>query len=641
MRKIFSVMLFLLTACAPLTPVPTSAPVLPSATPELFEPVSWQDMPAGAIRASAYVPSTPPTYDTQGHLWAANNQAIFRLDIRTGELAEFNPDNGFPGGSEILGVTRFQEDIWAVSTTGASRYRKGRWEFHPYTLRRGPLRNFFVTPYRLWVTTTDGLVHFDGQTWEEFRLPAEYTTTQQYPPYFISVAESSDGSYWFLSNQYGLRFDGQSWQRYDNLAGAYRTANLSDGTLLFFFSAVILYFDGMQIKPLVLPGDLYQYPTQLAFIAPEGGLKILRPVLPSYAEGTARFNTYQFQHGEVVEGEPFEPKDPPPNVTPYPLALTPYGWIVNSSPNGFGLYNETDGYKELSFKGQAGIQDIVGRPVIGFAPDGALWTVGPYSQPVRFDGRQALPVFELIPDVRYPYKWLVDPDGSFWGVASGSSDSLVHYDVHQEKPSVHDLFFRVRDAAISPDGRLWVASDAGFITELTPAFLKSGNFADLKLIRIGEGLLYHRAVPSRILAGPAGEVLVFVGGSGLYAYDGSQWEFLGLPRLKDATALAVDSKGHVWSGECGKLMEYDGLQWITHEVPCVVPAQMMAAADDSIWFVDTCQGEVYSFHGGEFTRLTRDEMGGFTPSSILQAPDGAMWFISPQKWLRYVPAKAN
>ena len=43
------------------------------------------------------------------------------------------------------------------------------------------------------------------------------------------------------------------------------------------------------------------------------------------------------------------------------------------------------------------------------------------------------------------------------------------------------------------------------------------------------------------------------------------------------------------------------------------------------------------YNKGIWTQFIAEDIGGFTPSMILSAPDGAVWFFDYSHWTRYKP----
>jgi streptogramin lyase len=214
--------------------------------------------------------------------------------------------------------------------------------------------------------------------------------------------------------------------------------------------------------------------------------------------------------------------------------------------------------------------------------------------------------------------------------------SLCRYDTNTGRSSSVELPFEINDFTVAPDGSLWTASAAGFVTRLTGAYFDDPDYADLQTFRIGEGLVRRSVNPARIEAAPDGSIWIFVRDVGLYRLLDGEWKYFGVDGLEDATAFAVDSRGRVWAGLPGKLMRYDGEQWETFPQNCICPSQLFAAPDDAVWFVNGCQG-VYRFDGQTWTEYDSAALGGFVPSRILSAPDGAIWFFGSDAAARFKP----
>jgi len=622
------VFMLFLDSCARVVSVPTVTPTRkPEASPTQTQPPPWPGLHAGWMNFKGTSRFYNPVYDPQGYLWAVTfNNDIYRWDLETGELKIFTSTNGLPGNLYDLKV--FDNKVWVSAGNGKiTCFLNGEWVTQ--TVTSGDVSDLSSTGDRLWVGANDGMYYLEGKDWKRFDLTS---VSNQIPPdNNYRVARSKDGSLWFWKYDRVFRFDGIKWQEYQNLQGVNDVITLSDGTLLFLFSDLIMVFDGKLLAPMVLPGNQYRYYIRSSLLTPEKDLWLQISSQDGYASNDSP--TYLIHNGKVKKIPDVIFEDFPEQINRTPQAMTPQGWVFYGS-NDIYLYQDNN-WKKLGTNQSSGINQMIGNNVIGFSQNGSLWTLdGENNVPIRFDGEQIESVFEENPDIGYCSKWMIDPKGTIWGRTPGGN-FLCMYNPNTKKSSTIRLFFDIKDFAVSPDGALWLASGGGFIAKLTDGYIRSADFIDIKMIKIGEGLVNYHLEPSRIVTDRDGAVWVFVDLIGLYRYNETGWKFYGLSDLMDSNNFAIGTNGRVWAGFPGELVEFDGDKWNAYSSNCVNPSDLVVAPDDAIWFINGCDG-VYRFDGKVWTHFAKDkELGGIIPYEIQVAPDGALWFFSNDGWARY------
>ena len=604
------VFMLFLVSCTPMA----SAPTVPSTTkvqssPTPTQPALWPGLHDGWMNFKGTAGFNSPVYDHQGYLWAVTfDNGIYRWDIETGELKDFTSKDGLP--DNIFDLKMFDKKVWASSSNGKiSCFLNGKWVTQ--TVTTGNSSYLSNTGDRLWASSSDGMYYLEGQEWKHFDLiPESY---QSSPDYGYQVSKSKDGSLWFWKYDRVLRFDGTKWQEYQNLQGVNNVITLSDGTLLFLFGDLIISFDGKLLVPTVLPGNQFRYPIQTALITPENDLwlQIFRETSAPDKDG---YPTYLIHNGQVERIQNVVFNDFPEQMSNNPEAMTPQGWVFTGN-NDIYLYKDNN-WKKLGINQSSGVNQMIGNNVIGFSPDGSLWALDRENDvPVRFDGEQIESVFKENLCSGYYSKWLIDQKGTIWG-GIPNTNALCMYDPTTKQSSTVKLYFEYNDLALSPDGAIWVASNGGFVAKLTDSYLKSGDFRDIKMIKVGEGLVNYSLDPSRIVVDRDGAVWVFVNVNGLYRYNGEGWKYFGLSSLSDPSDFAIGSNGRVWAGFFGELQEYDGEKWNTYSHSCINPSNLIVAPDDAIWFINGCDG-VYRFDGKDWTHFAKDkELGGIIPFAI-------------------------
>jgi streptogramin lyase len=636
MMKVKKGILFLiiglfLASCGPVTPNMTTSVVASPAEQEKLStpvPVNWPESDEdwiGFSNEGSFFQTV--VYDPSGFLWAIKDDSVYCWHIEKKDFVKFTVDDGLP--KDLRHITFFDGKIWVLADNGqVATYSEGNWITR--SIGSSSLSSLIDTGDRLWALGAD-IYYLEGSSWKKFDLiPTEFQG------YYDDVAESKDGSLWFLSYDRILRFDGVDWREYKSFQGVSDLLTLSDGTLLFMFYDQVYYFDGNKLSPVALSGEYYRYPIKSYFLTPQKDLWM--QLQPSDFETPNTGATYLI-HNRVVSQIPDQVFNNFPDediyVSPSPVAMFPQGWaFLTNDASTIYLY---DGriWTKLEMDDASSINQLANYRIIDFAADGTLWVIE-NGNPARFDGNKLLSVFsEKDMQCPYLYEYRIDSNGSLWGFFYGSN-ILCNFNVETGQITKYELHFIVDNLATGPNGQVWVGSNAGFIAELTPEFLKTNDYEKIDMIKVGGNTVNFKLSPSRIEIGPDGAVWVFVKDSGLYGYHDTEWKYYGLAGMQDASALTIDLNGHVWAGFCGKLLENDGEKWITHSQGCMAPTKLVTALDNSIWFINGGDG-VYHFDGVDLTHFDNEQFGGHVPDRILVAPDGAIWFSSYDGLQRYKP----
>lgn len=637
-----------LSACAPQGLAPEATPIvysptmlqnLATATPTPV-PVPWPNLKSGwsVFKSPDYI-SNNVVYDPKGYIWAAvGGKTIMRWDLSSGEAVAFKAPDSL--GGIVQDLAFYADTVWITGGNGHVAHLVGN-QWYVEAVGNSAVYKFSVTPGRLWLSGPDVVYYSDGKEWKAFNtIPEEFLGNHAGS---ISIAASQDGSFWLWFSASGLvvRFDGARWQDYPGLLSPQAMFSLNDGSVVVVGPGKVSRFDGKTLSDAAFPGAS-DFSANTALLTPDGDLWLDRygPASSSY-KGLQDYilQTYILHDGDVRQQPDLTFDQAPSQMTSTrPVAMTPSG-LVFSTDHQLYLY-AAQKWQEYVPAGHTLIQDIVSGSPIGFSADGRLW-VTPFNQPLYFDGKEIGATSEKIPCTlpggNYDYtQWFIAPPDRIWLLSAGYGQSgLCRYDIDTGESSATDLFFLPSDLVYAPDGTLWASSDAGFIVRLNEDYLKSGDYRDLKLIKVGEGLVDYILKPSRLIAGRDGSIWVFVENSGLYRYDGKSWKYYGLSSLQDASALAISPDGTVWAGFAGELMHYDGEKWTAYGHACVTPSDIVVARDGAVWFKNGCDG-VYRFDGATWTHFEKDKyLGGIVPDQIMVAPDGALWFFSYNGWARY------
>jgi streptogramin lyase len=632
-------LMILLAACGPVTPAPAVSPAqtslvkpTPSQIPTSGSPVQaakWTSLHAGWMTFPRPPAIRNAFYDPNGYIWAAGTfpGGLYRWDVATGAV-----DRYFSAGSQpqyIDSLILWAGKVWVVLNNGEVDSFSGNAWTTETTLPKDDYV-FFKTDDRLWVAGEGKLYSYNGNDWKLFdALPGEYR-------HLSWIARSKDGSLWFSlsSKDYAvkvLRFDGHNWKNYDNLAFARNAITTADGALWFVASDMLVSFDGHNLAPLVLPGNYFSYQVKNSLPLAGGGLWLQTDA------GTFTI------HGREVTKMDFSGfgTRPADVYDERPLSLTPQGWLF-SGGDGAYLYNGAS-WKKYAFPDSSLISQLVGKVgdrIIGFTPDGALWAWDE-DEPVRFDGQRI--------DASYKF----DIDGHSAGVAG----SISHIDsdgvLWSAYPNTETLSFGkpgggkvaqlklrnpIKDFALAPNGDLWLALGGGYITSLSPKQVEMMGLTDYdwNKVRVGGEQESHVLEPVRIEIGDDGGIWVYVKDIGLYKYIDKHWNYLGA-NLSDKSAFAIGANGRIWAGSNYNLFGYDGKTWMQYSHNCIFPSHVTIAPDQSVWFINGCDG-VYRFDGKDWTHFAKEkELAGIIPTQIMVAPDGALWFFSYSGWARYQP----
>jgi ligand-binding sensor domain-containing protein len=215
------------------------------------------------------------------------------------------------------------------------------------------------------------------------------------------------------------------------------------------------------------------------------------------------------------------------------------------------------------------------------------------------------------------YSIVIDQGGIVWvgteqGVSRFDSSSWKSY---PSPVATHDL-------AVAAGGEIWAAT-AGGVSRYLPA--EDGWITYTE----GDGLPSTNA--QTIVAGPDGEVWVYLVWQGLYRFDGEQWHKAeGVDGL--IYDMAFSSNGTPWIATAsslhypgGSLSYRDGDQWIdVGRGQALNSFGTVALGPDGIVAISTQLG-LGLYQGGEW-RLLRDGPTSGRVTSVAVTPDGATWF---------------
>lgn len=631
------VIALLVTSCQPLEPIPPTPTIpAPTVTPAPQHPIeSWDGMETGWMsfsHPSKYIQSA--VYDSLGYVWAVTSNRVMRWNIETLVFEDMTLKEDALG--DFYEVLFHDGEIWITAEKGAALYFDAEWEV--YRLDDSSVfSSFSYTGGMLWAIAQTHLneafladvFYLENQTWQKLEAPSlEY----EYYQYSISIGKDTLGSVWLASygNNTLFQFDGENWIEHDGVGAVQNIYTQADGSLLFDLGYDLMIFDGEDFlkvdlpKPLNLVGKTF-LPYQDVF-----WLQV--------------YNAYE-THAYLIKNNEFEEAAPliltenkPEAVYGYPIGKTPSGGIFRDTLNeGLYLYDNTNWQHLVVDFNPSGIEKITGTSPIDFTPDGKLW-VTEDGVPILFDGQ----------DIERPFFWTyqyetspchfqdgsdirIDSNGNLWGLRNDAQKTTIClFKKGVSTPIEYKTFFHATDIAIAPNGNIWLAS-VNDLVELSLDDLTKDAPLLLDIIPIDGYRSKHYNESIDIEIGPNNTVWV-LGESTLSNFDGQNWlthSVYASPRSFD-----INSEGNVWVGAVNKLAYIEGSNSNTYQAYSnygIFPNTIEIGLDGTVWFLHHGT-EIYQLKGDHWQFFPQND---FTPSRILSAPDGAMWFIADNKWMRY------
>lgn len=614
------VLCLLLVSCGPAA-LPTIEPTpVVKEMPDKVVPEPWEGITSEWTFFNSVNYFSSYTYDPAGYLWLTSSLGVLRLNLGTGRYELLGKPETYGNGSNYL--TFFDGTIWMVSSRGhVAHLKDGVWL--EQEVDEEFLYGLVITGDRLWLIGSETLRYLEGDDWKVFEFPEEYNLD------YYGVAMAGDGSLWFNSYEMVLQYDGKQWIEYRNLRGSSKMVSLASGKVLFLFDNVILVYDGGKIGPLVLPGEQYRYPLRYSFLTQDGDLWFQTYAL----EGEA--STYLVSDAGMEQIPNVALDDyPHPDMYIYPSLMIPEGWIYFDK-NIIYLFDAKN-WEEypLEMKGKFILDMSFLNNPIGFSPDGKLWFQSG-NRVSSYDGKKVNHLFEEDGCTEYYDLGDISSEGKGIWLGSSYNKTMCYIDLENETWFEGELPFNPNGMDVAPDGNVWVSSSSGFIARITPYTLRKEDYRLIELVKIGGEDITIILRPSRILVDASGAVWVYVKNYGVYRYKDGEWKNFGMADI-DQTSLAVDSNGDVWVGKPGKLFKHENGGWVEFPQACICPTNLTITQNDIFWFVNGCNG-VYMYNKETWTQFTAEDLGGFTPSKILPAPDGAVWFFDYNHWTRYKP----
>ncbi len=580
--------------------------------------------------------------------------------------------------------------LWSASTGGVVRWNLTDQSFTKFTTEHGlgsnNVSSLAAAPDgSIWAGTSDGLSHFDGQSWSNFVPDAGSV-----PFKITSVAVDEQGRVWVASSSDGVwSFAEGKWRVYADTEGIYHPTLTSvivrsNGDVCAVASRQIYCLKGEQWSLLVESENI----SGEAFFmeGPDGGLWL-----------AARYQVASFdgKNWAVYGDETFDSYLNPSSL-----------WIDSENRVwvGAGLKGPAvfDGGKwEFPLKTTRAIfYDKVASMITG--ADGKLWLGLERSGIYHFAGddwkgrRLDNTVWERYSpqdNLDFPsnVEPVVAPNGVVW---VADSYNLWHFEndqwTVQKSPAGKFIWFESAPA-FAPDGSMWIGTmDSGVFNFDGKRWrqythkdgLLSDNWVDGVAVTTDGTAWFETYEVDKDDMPAAGGLSSFDGkqwntypwsedglrGSimvaapdgtlwmgtydGLFHYVDGEWvnytEAAGLPD-DWIRSLAVSRDGVLWGGVDKGVFRFDGKNWQTYAIPVEVDGQTMEIAasalaiedDGTVWAAMENWGVRY-FDGRQWKSFTtRDGLGDNEVSSITIMPDGSVWFATAGGFSRYKPAAGN
>ncbi len=237
-----------------------------------------------------------------------------------------------------------------------------------------------------------------------------------------------------------------------------------------------------------------------------------------------------------------------------------------------------------------------------------------------------------------PFCLVTGPDGAVWAGSRGESFPLVR--VEDQKPAVDgptDVYTSYHD----PDGTTWLSGDRTLLHWQSGRFIKvpvPDEVAKLSLSSVPQG----RIIASAITKDRSGSLWVAFGGSGEFRLQNGAWTFVQiLPEHPDWSAgfAFTDSEDRVWLYWGDRIARYDHGQvrvFDSNDGLDVGPPNIIAERNGEIW-VGGESGLTF-LQGERFHTVQSAEPGAFTSiTGLIATPNGDLW-LSAASGIVHIPA---
>jgi len=514
--------------------------------------------PAGTLIDHSCTNCANAVAATNDAVWSGTmNVGVVRWDRATGAMRQFTRADGLGGDSVWRLAAEPSGRVWAAMRgrtiltpyTGLSVYDGGRWTHYP--MATAPIT---TAPQSMVADPVAGVWLSNGATTSRFDGAAWFTPlATDGAPRGGHLATDAEGV-WLASGQVVYQLVGGLWTPRQSFAtripngDAAALAVASDSSLYValaevgtFDSLGVARFDGTDWRLYTVVDGLATDNVRVLAIDGEGTVWTAHGAGPH-----AGLSAFDGTRWRVVWTS-----DTPglPGDTPQALDVAPDGALAMAGTSGGAGIHGPTGW--TTFRDET--QPAAYIPfALGEAPDGALWvgfgfSSGAHAIQRRSGGRwQTWTLADGIPPMgalaAHMDALALDADGTPWlgtwfdGLLTRTGDRWHALNTADGLPSN-----TIRDVLVAPDGRLWVATDAG---------LARRDGAGWTVFGTADGL-------------PNAEVRALVAEPGGAIWAGTS---AGAARFDDVRSIAIGLDGAVWFGTYAGLARRDARGWRTWTV---------------------------------------------------------------------------
>ena len=603
-----------------------------------FDDGSWKDIPGpGADGSYGKAGIMHLHLSPEGEFWADTGNKLYRIDDGSWDIVEEDYKRFYYIHDSFGSL--WSKALVAPSLHGVSRFDGEEWI--DYSVDEGlPAGNisFFIAGHNgeMWVVSDNRLVKYtpeqieepvvlpdyDSGTWTEFPVEVDGSADNVVRDILVDNA----GVTWASVDGTGLyRYDGESWELLDiedgfNSTRPYCMALAPDASLWVGVVGGLYHYDGVvwEFHP---SSELMFYPFSLT--VDNDGI-----VWCGRMRGVTSFNGENWTSYSEDDGLPSG------YLSSNAIFAGPDGRIYYS----FQYYDTKSIYCFYFFDGERW-NEIEGPRKDGsydnyiskiyVSHDGEIMANAGYEH-LRLNGNK----WDVVMSVISKSNYISDTFGTLWAssVVNIFKYGVARFDGEEWKEYGDDYGLPLTDMyqifEAGPNGEMW-ASNEKQIFHFVPKQIEepvvlpdydSGTWTEFPVELDGNpGIKVWD-----ILVDNDGVTWATVVGTGLYRYDGDNWELLNSEsgfKSKSPNSLALGPDGSLWVGVDGGLYHYDGESWSSHQAPSGFSFRpyCLTVDEKGIVWCGLSHG-VFSFDGENWTYYTKDDGLPAEPADYLSIP---------------------
>ncbi|MBN1777003.1 MAG: hypothetical protein JW811_02670 [Clostridiales bacterium] len=527
--------------------------------------------------------------DSGGSIWAASSGGAVRWDAAAQTYEKFTSEHGLCSNQLSAAAAAPDGAVWLASLdNGISCYRDGA--FATYTVRDGlpsnVVQDIAAAPDgSVWAATYLGVSRFDGKTWQTYDDGPGRDIIDE-------VVCAPDGSVWFAAKQQGLfRLSGSGWTLYDEAAGLSNMVMdltlAADGSVLAsFYNVGLVRFSGDAFAIVPTGDSIFSYDSVY------------------YIDEVGRLWAASGQAMGCLNGGKWE-----------------YFGGDNTLPMGFDTTSILSG------------------------SDGTVWFGGFRGGLSGYrDGRwTVLKTDDWLPDNALQ-SVTVTEEGNLWLT---SETAVTYYD--WETAQVYPLRRSAQKLIVMPDSAVYLSLRNSGLYRFDGAqwaYLGPGNanngFQDgvavtTETVKIGGDIAGNEWF-TKLLTDRDGSLLCVSNMNRVRKLNGVQWSAFQTP-VYAVFDLALSQRGVYWAtSDDGLFSSADGKNWAQH--PRISDANYMAydvgalyiAPDGACWIGGSSGVGCQPAQGDSFYFVSGDTVPSDEAACIAGEPDGAVWIGTRDCW---------